>query len=99
VGVPGTPALIQKIYDRDASGTLTLAELADPAIQLAEKGIPISKALAEKLIEHADRLRQFPATQKIFFHEDGSLLQESELLVQADLAKTESKRSPSFLPW
>ncbi len=88
VGVPGTPALIQKIYDRAASGTLTIAELAKPAEELAEKGVPVSKSLAANLIEHADRLRQFSATKKIFFHEDGSLLHEGELLVQPDLAKT-----------
>lgn len=88
VGVPGTPALIQKVYDRFASGTLTLEELAEPAVKLAEAGAPVSKPLAAHLAEHAERLSQFPATKKIFFHEDGSVLREGETLVQADLAKT-----------
>ena len=69
VGVPGTPALIQKIYDRFASGTLSLEKLAEPAIKLAEAGVPVSKALAANLAEHAERLRQFPETKKIFFHQ------------------------------
>ena len=88
VGVPGTPALIQKIYDRYASGVLSIEKLAEPAIKLAEAGVPVSKSLAAHLAEHAERLSQFPETKKIFFHEDGSYLKEGEVLIQTDLAKT-----------
>jgi len=88
VGVPGTPALIQKIYDKFASGKLTLAELAAPAIKLAEEGAPVSKSLASKLIDHAARLKQFPETKKVFFHDNGSPLRVGEKLIQPDLAKT-----------
>ena len=88
VGIPGTPALIQKIYDRFASGTLTLEQLIEPAKKLALAGVPVSKALASNLIENAERLSHFPETKKIFFHEDGSLLKEGEALIQPDLAKT-----------
>lgn len=88
VGVPGTPALIQKIYEKHASGVLTLADLTKPAIKLAETGVPVSKVLAERLTEHAERLRQFPETKKIFFHENGDPLKQDEFLIQPDLAKT-----------
>lgn len=88
VGVPGTPALIQKVYDRFASGFLSLSQLIDPAIQLAETGVPVSKSLASDLLQHADRLKQFPETKTTFFHEDGTPLREGELLIQPNLAKT-----------
>ncbi len=88
VGVPGTPALIQKVYDKFASGKQTLAELVEPAAALAEEGVPVSKSLAKKLAENAERLRSFPETKAIFFHEDGSPLAEGEKLIQPDLAKT-----------
>lgn len=87
VGVPGTPALIQKIYDKHGSGVFSLAQLAEPAIKLAEAGFPVSKTLAAKLIQHADRLRQFPETEKIFFNQ-GAPLKEGETLAQKDLAQT-----------
>ncbi len=87
VGVPGTPALIQKIYDKHASGVFSLSELAAPALKLANEGIPVSKSLAAKLAEHADRLRRFPETEKIFFNQ-GFPLKEGELLIQKDLAQT-----------
>lgn len=100
VGVPGTPALIQKIYDRFAGATLSLEQLVEPAVKLAEAGVPVSKSLAENLAVHADRLRQFPETRKIFFHEDGSVLREGETLIQVDLAKTlrllGKKKAPVF---
>jgi len=67
VGVPGTPALIQKIYDKHASGVLTLAQLAEPAVKLAEEGVPVSKKMAELLDLHAERLTHFPETKKNIF--------------------------------
>lgn len=87
VGVPGTPALIQKIYDKHASGLFSLEELVAPAAQLAREGVPVSKKLGEYLSQHAERLRQFPETKKIFFHGDQPL-QEGNMLIQTDLADT-----------
>jgi len=87
VGVPGTPALIQKVYDKHGSGVFSLAQLAEPAVKFAEEGFPVSKTLAAKLIQHADRLRQFSETERIFFNQ-GVPLKEGEVLVQKDLAKT-----------
>ena len=88
VGIPGTPAMIQKVYDRFASGTLTLEHLIAPALKFAESGVPVSKALANNLAENAERLSHFPETKKIFFHENGSPLKEGDMLTQPDLAKT-----------
>lgn len=88
VGVPGTPALIQKIYDQHASGVFTLAQLVEPAVKLAEEGVPVSKKLSEKLLLHANRLAQFPETKKIFFRNDELPLQEGDRLRQPDLART-----------
>ncbi len=87
VGVPGTPALIQKIYDKHGSGVFSLTQLAEPAVKIAEEGFTVSKTLAAKLAQHADRLRQFPETEKIFFNQ-GQPLKEGETLVQKDLAQT-----------
>ncbi len=85
-GVPGTVAGL--VHVQEKYGSLPLKEVMQPAIRLAEKGIPVSYALAFSLTRASGRLRQYPASQAYFFRGDGSSLQAGDIWRQKDLAKT-----------
>lgn len=88
VGVPGTLRLLKRVHERFGSGNFRFEKLYAPAIQLAEEGSPVSKALAEAIQEEGGRLKRFEASRKIFFHADDTPLKEGEILIQKDLALT-----------
>ena len=83
--VPGAVAgavLLQQTY-----GTMPLAKVWAPAIDAAETGFPISEGLANSLQGAARKLGLYESTKKVWFR-DGKPLQEGDLVVQKDLAKT-----------
>jgi gamma-glutamyltranspeptidase / glutathione hydrolase len=85
VAVPGTVAglaLALKTY-----GTMKLADVMAPAIDLAEKGFPISPRLAQLLQEEAKTLQIFPASRRIFL-KGGLYYDQGEILRQPELAAT-----------
>ncbi len=82
-GVPGTVAGLEMARQR--LGTLPLAELVAPAIELAE-GMAVSDHLALSLRSQRRTMQRNPATRAIFFKNDGTVYQAGETLVQADLA-------------
>lgn len=88
VGVPGTLKLLKQVHDRFGSGEFKFSELFNSAIVLAQKGIPVSRRLAEAIESEKERLKIFGPTFSIFFHPDGTPLKEGDILVQKDLAKT-----------
>ena len=69
-------------------GKLTFAELASPAAELAENGFPLNKAFARALRRTESILSRFEGPRAIFFHADGSLFVEDEILKQPHLAET-----------
>ncbi|MCI0622469.1 MAG: gamma-glutamyltransferase [Acidobacteria bacterium] len=84
-GVPGTPAglcLAQKKY-----GRLSLKEVMQPAIDLAEKGFPVSEHLSESLRKAADLLGLFPESRRVYLNE-GKYFEPGEWLLQKDLASS-----------
>jgi gamma-glutamyltranspeptidase/glutathione hydrolase len=84
VGVPGTLRAVEYMLDR--WGTRSLSDSLQPATRLAEDGFPVGFHLA---FASADpRSRAFPETNALFHRPDGSNLQEGDLLVQPDLART-----------
>lgn len=86
IGVPGTvKGLVTalKLY-----GTLPLKQVMQAAIALAEKGFIVDRDLAVSLQRASQRLQQWPATAKAFYHADGSPYKTGERLVQSDLAHT-----------
>jgi gamma-glutamyltranspeptidase/glutathione hydrolase len=84
-GVPGLVAGVIKAHAEH--GKLPLSAVIAPAIELAENGFKIYPGLAKAMGYREKVLASFPATKKIFFNK-GKLLQEGDLLVQKDLAKT-----------
>lgn len=89
VGVPGTVAGMQMALEN--YGSMTLAEVIQPAIELARDGIAVTPGLADSLVGLEARLKKWPSSASIFYKEDGSFYEPGEILVQSDLANTLQK--------
>lgn len=85
IGVPGTVAGLEHALKR--WGSLPLAEVMQPAIELAEQGFIVSHGLARMLAVQEQQLGHWPATRNIFFR-DGRPLRAGEALLQKDLARS-----------
>ncbi len=86
VGVPGTVAGLWLAHQR--LGSLPWEDLVEPAISLASEGIPITYALASGFSRNASRFRQYDASARKFFREDGSFYELGDTWYQPDLAHT-----------
>lgn len=84
VGVPGTLKGLEAALDQ--WGTMALEELIQPAIEMAEEGIEVNWVLANAIANNKGKLARSAA--KDVFLPDGQPLEEGDLLVQKDLAKT-----------
>lgn len=85
-GVPGTVAGMQLALDQ--YGTMTLAEVIQPAIKLARDGLEVTPALADGLMGLEKRLKAWPSSEAIFYKEDGSYYKPGDTFVQSDLANS-----------
>ncbi|MBL8249769.1 MAG: gamma-glutamyltransferase, partial [Candidatus Competibacter sp.] len=83
-GVPGTVAGLALAHQQH--GRLPWPKLVEPALQLAERGFPVSVELAQSLRAARDRMASWPASMAVFFKADGSAYQPGETLIQPDLA-------------
>ncbi len=68
-------------------GTMTLADVAGPAVDLAERGFPVDIFLHHKIRRNRATLEQLP-TLREFDLPNGQAPEVGELLVQRDLAQT-----------
>ncbi len=87
IGVPGTVAGLALADRQYGSGTMSLAELIAPAIELARNGIPVEDDTADSLPAARERLARWPSSANIFL-KDGKPLAPGDRLVQSDLANT-----------
>jgi gamma-glutamyltranspeptidase / glutathione hydrolase len=88
IGVPGTSAGLALALQKYGSGKFSLAELLQPAIDLARNGVLVTDDSADTLPDWHRRLARWPSATKIFSRPDGSSLREGDTLVQTDLAET-----------
>lgn len=86
VGVPGTVAGFSLAHEK--LGSKPMAELIAPAIQLAEKGFPLSWDLSEDFRDLAPEFKRYPASVKVFLKRDTAFYEPGEIWRQPDLAKT-----------
>ena len=86
--VPGSVAGLAHIVEN--YGTMTLAEVLEPAIRLARDGIVVTYDLAADL-SRSVRLKNNAAALKKFYKPDGSNYEVGELFKQPDLAWTLSE--------
>jgi gamma-glutamyltranspeptidase/glutathione hydrolase len=70
----------------DRWGTMTFAQVLQPAIDLAEKGFPVSDSLA-RAIKVTRKIQKYPTTVKLF-HLDKGGLEPGEIWRNPDLAAT-----------
>lgn len=85
-GVPGTVMGLLTAHEK--YGSKSLREVISPAVELAEKGFPVTRALADSLKEYRERFARDPSTEAYFLQRDGRPYEQGEILVQKDLAKT-----------
>lgn len=87
VGVPGTVAGIMEAHKR--FGKLPFKMVVQPAIDLAEKGFPLTRYKAEQLNRFAPLFARFEGSRKYFTKGDTSKKwQEGDLFIQKDLAES-----------
>jgi gamma-glutamyltranspeptidase/glutathione hydrolase len=86
VATPGLVAGLVEIQEK--WGKLKLAQVMQPAIEVAENGFPIAPSLALAIDNRRYALQRDGDASRIFFHADGSPLKSGEKLVQKDLGKT-----------
>ncbi|MCX6641511.1 MAG: gamma-glutamyltransferase [bacterium] len=84
--VPGHMRALTYLLER--YGTMSLGQVLEPAIALADTGFILSQTYARTLAYHRDKLRRFPTSVEIFFKPDCTLLGLGDRLVQNDLAMT-----------
>src|SRR6058998_692993 len=95
VGVPGTLKVVTTALQR--FGRMRLAEVIQPAIELAENGFPVNFWLAR---DAADPRTSYYAETAEVFRPGGVPLKQGDLLKQPDLAKTLrliAKKGPDVL--
>jgi gamma-glutamyltranspeptidase/glutathione hydrolase len=88
IGVPGTVAGLALALEKYGSGKFTLAELLQPAIELAREGFVVTDNFADTLPQWHKRIVRWPSSAKLFSRSDGTPLQDGDRFVQPDLAAT-----------
>lgn len=87
LSIAGPGALAGWIAGLERFGSRPLAELLMPAIDLAERGFPVSDSFLAHLTKHAPLLQRYPASAALFLP-GGRLPKRGERFVQKDLAAT-----------
>ena len=86
VAVPGTLMGLNLALEK--YGTITLAEAMVPAIYYLENGFEISEALSTAIKNNYDKMTSLNDQEKVAFLKEGFPLEEGDILIQTDLAKT-----------
>jgi gamma-glutamyltranspeptidase / glutathione hydrolase len=86
-GLPGVVDAWYVLLDR--WGTMSLEQVLQPAIELAENGFPLSERLAV-ILAQADKIHKYPTTVKIYLP-DGLPPKAGEIFKNIDLAGTLKK--------
>jgi gamma-glutamyltranspeptidase len=85
VGVPGNVlAWEEALADY---GTMTLADVLQPAIKIAKEGFIIDENFVREVRENQDRFKLFTSTSDLFL-KDGNVPEAGSVLKNPDLAKT-----------
>ncbi len=71
----------------DRFGTMSLAEVLEPAIDYAENGHPIEQSVARSIARSQSFFEQFPTSARVFLP-DGEAPEPGELFRMTDLANT-----------
>jgi len=88
VGVPGTPAAVDRMLRNH--GTYTLKQAVRDAVARARMGFPMYEHLHNKIAEASDRMRYFDASVRLFLKKDKRTprFEVGEMFQNPDLADT-----------
>ncbi|MGH9794362.1 MAG: gamma-glutamyltransferase, partial [Candidatus Acidiferrales bacterium] len=98
VPVPGNPAALQMLVSQ--YGRLKLAQVIQPAIELAENGFAVTPAIAEIFAAEREKLARNLGAAANFLKPDGSTYAAGEIFKQPRLARTLkeiARRGPAAL--
>lgn len=84
-GVPGSVAGM--IYALEKYGTMKLADVIQPAIELASNGFELDYRMAESFNSYLETFRKYPSSFEVF-SKNGEPFEAGDLFIQKDLAKT-----------
>ena len=87
-GTPGSVDGLLRIWRDHGSGNISLRQLLFPAIQLAERGFPISYGLALAFNIFHDFFINDDGAKAVFIKKNGEPWRAGDKLVQRDLART-----------
>ena len=87
-GVPGTVDGLIRALEDHGSGNITLREVLNPAIVLAERGFFLSHYEANRFNSYKDFFLRNEAASKIFVRKDKNPWKKGDKFIQKDLAKT-----------
>lgn len=82
---PGTPGGLMEMLAR--YGTLSLADVLAPAIEMAERGYPIEAGAVRSIARFQEEIEQWPESAAVFLP-GGEVPEVGDLFVQRDLAET-----------
>jgi gamma-glutamyltranspeptidase/glutathione hydrolase len=86
VGVPGTLKGLEMALEM--YGTLTFADVAAPAIKLAEEGFEVSSELSGIIKDNYEKLATYNDPDKVPYFRDGLPLEAGDILCNPELAAT-----------
>ncbi|MEQ9401245.1 MAG: gamma-glutamyltransferase [Longimicrobiales bacterium] len=86
IGVPGAVAGLMRLHGE--YGSLPLATVMAPAIDLAENGFRLLPGEAARHGGGMEQGREFPGTRASYLEADGSAYDPGDMLVQKDYART-----------
>lgn len=69
-------------------GTMSLSEVLEPAIEIAETGFEADENFIRETQENADRFRLFKSTRDIYLNQNGEVPKVGSVMKNPDLAKT-----------
>lgn len=84
-GIPGLPAGL--VYISQHYGRLPLKTTLAPAIRIAREGFPVYERLVKGYANRRDVMERYKGTRAVFLA-DGDTVEDGELLIQPDLART-----------
>lgn len=87
VGVPGEVHGLLYALENFGSGKLSRAQIIQPAIDWAEKGVPVTVNLAGIIKDNFDKLVKYEEGAKIYL-DDGLPYEIGDVIINKDLAKT-----------
>jgi gamma-glutamyltranspeptidase/glutathione hydrolase len=90
VSVPGE--LAGMVYALEKYGTMTLEEVIEPSIRLAEEGVLVTDMTVNMIETYSKYLKKCPDAKKIYLN-DGKGFKEGDFLKNEDLGKTLKKIS------